>query len=220
MNHHSAAPSTRRAKKSYTIACASAFRDDVEALAQRRGVNPGDLARSIALMLDAETLRAYPDPGEPAADDRETIVLKSGKAKGRPWRRKPRIQVRMAPGYDVPTLRRALAVALDMDGGQTRVILDAPSRGLSARIAEPEEIDRLKAMVSALSFEPLPGGVEDRADALHVLGFRPGSRPDVKAARARFRVLATIHHPDYEHGSHERMSQLNSAMEILKRGED
>lgn len=31
------------------------------------------------------------------------------------------------------------------------------------------------------------------------------------------RMLAAIHHPDSGYGSHERMSQLNSAMDILRR---
>jgi len=213
-------PGGKAVKQSYTIPCATAFRDAVESLAARRGVNAADLARSVALMLGAEAIAVYPDPGEPAADDRESVILKSGKAKGRPWRRKPRLQVRMAAGFDVPTLRRALAIALDMDRGEARVLLDAPARGLPAPLGDPEEVLRLKAMVSALAFDPLPGGIETQAQALHVLGFPPGSRPDAAMARARFRALATIHHPDSDHGSHERMSQLNSAMEVLNRGPD
>ena len=62
-------------------------------------------------------------------DDRETVILKSGTAKGRPWRRKPRLQVRMAPGFEVEFMRRALAIALALDQGETRVLLhseDAP----------------------------------------------------------------------------------------------
>ena len=42
--------------------------------------------------------------------------------------------------------------------------------------------------------------------------------PGLGELRARFRMLAAIHHPDSGHGSHERMSQLNSAMDILGRG--
>lgn len=207
-------------KQSYTVPCASAFRDAVEALATRRGVNAADLARSVVLMLDAQTIAAYPDPGGPAADDRERVILKSGKAKGRPWRRKPRLQVRMSAGFDATTLRRALAIALDMDAGKAKVLLDAPARGVAVPLGDPEAVARLKATVSALAFEPLPGGVTTRAEALHVLGFPPGSRPDAATVRARFRALATIHHPDSDHGSHARMSQLNAAMEILGRTTD
>jgi hypothetical protein len=203
-------------KRSYTIPCASDFRDSVLALARRRGVNVADLARSVALMVPAETLATVPDPGEPEADDRETVVIKSGPSAGRPWQRKPRLQVRMAPGYSVAALRRALGVALAMDRGEAAVLIDAPALGLGAIGTDREEIDRLKAMVTALAFDPLEEGVRNRAEALHVLGFPPGARPDSQALRARFRILATIHHPDGETGSHHRMSQLNSAMELLR----
>ncbi len=203
-------------KRSYTIPCASGFRDSVLALARRRGVNVADLARSVALMVPAETLAAFPDPGEPEADDRETVVIKSGPSAGRPWQRKPRLQVRMAPGFEVVALRRALGVALAMDRGEAAVLIDAPALGLGGSGADREEIDRLKAMVTALAFDPLEEGVQNRAEALHVLGFPPGARPDARALRARFRILATIHHPDGETGSHHRMSQLNSAMELLR----
>jgi hypothetical protein len=203
-------------KQSYTIPCASDFRDAVLALARRRGVNVADLARSVALMVPEETLAAFPDPGEPDADDREAVVIKSGPSAGRPWQRKPRLQVRMAPGYDVVTLRRALGVALATDRGEAAVQIDAPALGLGGSSADREEIDRLKAMVTVLAFDPLEDGVQSRAEALHVLGFAPGARPDAQALRARFRMLATIHHPDGETGSHHRMSQLNSAMELLR----
>lgn len=74
----------RTKKRSYTIPCAAAFRDAVEALAARRGANAADLARSVVLMLDSWTIAAYPDPGGPDVDDREHVILKSGGAKGRP----------------------------------------------------------------------------------------------------------------------------------------
>ena len=202
-------------KQSYTIPCAGDFRDAVLALAERRGVNVADLARSVALLVPAETLAAFPDPGEPDADDRETVIIKSGPSAGRPWRRKPRLQVRMAPGFDAASLRRALGVALAMDKGEVTVMLEAPRHGLEAP-RNTDELDRLKAMVAALAFDPLAGGVTTRAEALFVLGFPPGARPDTKTINARFRLLATIHHPDGAQGSHDRMSQLNSAMEVLR----
>lgn len=209
-------PPSGGAKQSYTIACSSAFRDAVTALAARRGVNVADLARSVALLVPAETLLAFPDPGEPPADDREVVTIKSGASAGRPWRRKPRLQVRMAPGFDALTLRKALGVALAMERGEAAVLLDAPTHGLAATFNDPEEVDRLKAMVSTLAFEPLDDGVQSRAEALHVLGFPPGSRPNEHLVRARFRMLATIHHPDGDYGCHNRMSQLNSAMDVLR----
>lgn len=123
----------------------------------------------------------------------------------------------MAAGYDAQTLRRALAIALHMAGGRAHVLLNAPDRGLAVPLSDLGEVTRLRAIVAALAFEPLPDGVTTRAEALHVLGFPPESRPDAATARARLRALAAIHHPDSDHGSHARMSQLNAAMKILGR---
>lgn len=218
-------------KHSYTIACASAFRDAAEALATRRRVNVGDIARSVLLVMPAALIDAFPDPGEPLGDDRETVILKSGPAQGRPWRRKPRLQVRMAPGFQVTFIRRALALALAMDRGDFVLKLEDPNAKpppppppppppleTSRAVVEAanEEMERLKAIISVLAFEPLPHGIGTRDEALHVLGFPPGARPDRRTIRARFRMLATIHHPDSNHGSHNRMSQLNQAMEFLR----
>ena len=78
-----------------------------------------------------------------------------------------------------------------------------------------EEVDRLQSIVSALMFEPLEEGVTTLADAQHVMGFAPSDRPDKATVRARFRKLAAIHHPDGNYGNHQRMSQLNAAMDLL-----
>lgn len=233
-------------KHSYTVPCSSGLRDAAMALAARRHVNVADLARSVLLTVPPGDLEAFPDPGEPEPGDRETITLKSGPAKGRPWRRKPRLQIRMAPGQEVSAIRRALALALALDAGDMHLKVEAvgsaeapetiPARrgeiagndhppaandeetGRDAELLrqKEEELDRLRAMVSALSFDPLPHGIHTRDEALHVLGFAPGERPDRREIRSRFRILATIHHPDGEYGSHQRMSQLNAAMEILR----
>lgn len=221
----SPSPAGGSVKHSYTIPCASAFRDAVEALAARRRVNVGDIARSVLLVLPPALIAGFADPGEPAGEDRETVILKSGPAQGRPWRRKPRLQVRMAPGYQVPFIRRALALALAMERGDFILRLEDPRAAPPpppkpapepALPAASEEVERLKAIISVLAFDPLPHGVATRDEALHVLGFPPGARPDRRAIRARFRMLATIHHPDSLHGSHNRMSQLNQAMEFLR----
>lgn len=213
-------------KHSYTIPCSSAFRDAVIELAGRAKVNVADLARSVVLMAPAEAIAAFPDPGEPDAKDREIVILKSGSAKGRPWRRKPRLQVRMAPKCDVVTIRRALGLALAMDRGEKAVRFEGAGGTVAASVEKEEtdliretreELERLRAMISLLSFEPLPDGVTSREDALHILGFSPGSMPDYGAVKARFRMLATVHHPDGAFGSHNRMSQLNAAMERLRR---
>ncbi len=214
-------------KHSYTVPCATAFRQAVEALAAQRKVNVGDLARSILLVVPAETIAEFPDPGDPAPSDRETVVLKSGPAEGRPWRRKPRLQVRMPPGYDIPFIRRALGLALAMNRGELAVsVADGRMRpepttetnaDESTELVEiNEELERLRAIVSVLAFEPLPDGIRSRGDALHILGFPPSSYPDSRTLKAKFRMLATIHHPDSRYGSHQRMSQLNQAMEFLR----
>lgn len=232
-------------KHSYTVPCPSAFRDRVEALAARRRVNVADIARSILLVLPVEAIATFPDPGEPPVHDRETVVLKSGPAEGRPWRRKPRLQIRMAPGFDIETIRRALGLALTLDEGTLALRLDDPAapppppppppepeketfpkverrRGVSeqskALAAASEEIERLKAIINVLSFEVLPGGVQTREEALHILGFPPGLNPDRRMIKAKFRMLATIHHPDSSHGNHLRMSQLNAAIDLLRNG--
>jgi hypothetical protein len=94
-------------------------------------------------------------------------------------------------------------------------VLEAISR--TSETPSVLDISLLKLMGSALSFDPLTKGVRTRPEALFVLGFHPGTRPDIGLLRGRFRMLATIHHPDSGYGSHERMSQLNSAMERLRR---
>jgi len=210
------------AKQSYTIPCSSAFRDQIGELAQARGVNAADLVRSVVLTVPRDRLEAFPDPGGPAKGDRETVIVKSGVAKGRPWRRKPRLQVRMTPGFKASLLRRALALALALQEGEASLVLegadDAPPLDLPSDFpAGDEELARLRAIVSVLSFEPLPGGVKTREQALHVLGLPPGNMPDIGILKAHFRMLAAIHHPDSGYGNHDRMSQLNSAMDVLSR---
>lgn len=227
-------------KDSYTLSCSSSFRDAVLALAERRHVNAGDVARSVMLVVPEPVIEAYADPGEPGEDDRETVVLKSGRAEGRPWKRKPRLQVRLPPGLSVPFIRKALNLALALDGGTMSLDVDHPeaqdARQAEAAAAEAErareeergqkqkelmalreEIDRLRTVISVLSFDPLPNGVTTRAEALHILGFSPYSDPSAREIRARFRMLATVHHPDSSYGNHNRMSQLNAAMEMLRK---
>lgn len=212
-------------KHSYTIPCSSEFREAVMALADKRRVNVADLARSVVLVLDMAEIANFPDPGGPQAGDRESVVLKSGSAKGKLWHRKPRLQVRMAPGYDAVTLRRALGLALSIDQGEVDISLKGANQEPPQAVVDEsliiearQEMDRLRGIISTLSFVPLPRGVTSRNDALHILGFPPGSLPDGKSMKSRFRTLASIHHPDSGHGDHDRMSQLNEAMDHLRRG--
>ncbi len=132
------------AKQSYTIPCSSAFRDRVLALARRRNVNAADLARSVVLVVPPALLAAFPDPGPPAKGDREVVIVKSGPAKGRPWHRKPRLQVRFAPGTPVPALRRALGLALAMERKEIGISLTGlENAGNAARDAwTPDKKDR------------------------------------------------------------------------------
>ncbi|MCF8482055.1 MAG: J domain-containing protein [Rhodospirillum sp.] len=233
-------------KHSYTVPCASSFRDEALALADRRRVNVGDLARSVMLVVPPLEIEGFPDPGEPQAGDRETVVLKSGPSEGRPWRRKPRLQVRMIKGVSVPFIRRAIGLALAMEQGAVAVSIGGTSaqeaeaaedarrdleRRMRAMHSEFErekaqmtqestdirkEVDRLRSMVEVLMGDPIPGGINSHGEALFVMGFAPGSWPDSRELKSRFRMLATIHHPDSGMGSHVRMSQLNQAMEYLR----
>lgn len=224
-------------KQSYTIPCSSIFRDAVQALAERRGVNAADLARSVMLIVPEKAIEQYDDPGDPPKSDRETIVLKSGPAAGRPWRRKPRLQLRLPPGFSIIMVRKALKMALDFDSGDVKMrveksaILAAESaaleeaRALKKQQAEPpvellqsrEELERLRQIVDNLAFDPLDRGVTTFNEALHVMGFAPNARPDLREIRTKYRVLAAIHHPDSNYGSHQRMTQLNAAMDLLRR---
>lgn len=206
------------AKKSYAIPCSSDFRDRVQALADRRAVNVGDLARSVMLVVPPEAIDATEDPGEPAAEDRETVVLKSGPDAGKPWRRKPRLQVRLPPGHDVITLRRALNLALAMEEGERRVKIErnGDTNGTAKLGEAAKEIKRLRSIVGALSFKLLPNGVRTRADALYVLGFPQNAKLGPDIVKSRFRMLASIHHPDSAYGDTRRMSQLNQAMAKLR----
>ena len=66
-----------------------------------------------------------------------------------------------------------------------------------------QELDRLHKYMDALAFEPLSEGVNNRDDALHVMGFAPDARPNWREVRSKYRVLASIHHPDSNFGDHK-----------------
>ena len=207
-------------KVSYAVSCSSAFRDAVLDLAEERDVNVGDIARSIMLTFPLETIQNATDPGEPKEDDRETVTLKSGPSAGKPWRRKPRLQVRLPAGYALTDIRRALGIALDMRRGDMQARLEATAAPTWEDIVTDlrDRIARLQVTVATLAFQPLQNGVRTQAEALHILGFPPGQRPDQRQIKAQYRILAAIHHPDSEFGDHARMSQLNEAMATLRNG--
>lgn len=219
--------------RSYAIPCTAAFRDRVTALAAARRASVADLARAVLLTVPAARIDAFPDPGEPAPGEREPVRLKSGPMRDRVVRRKPRLQARLAPGLQPAHLRRALAVAVALADGELALTLETrgdrqtrdaaltEARAASAAaeeraVAAEEEVERLRLLISAVSFEPLPGGVTNRRDALYVLGFAPHARPDDRTVRAKFRLLATVYHPDSRYGDNQRMAQLNEAARILR----
>ena len=207
-------------KVSYAVSCSSAFRDSILALAEERDVNVGDIARSIMLTLPLDAIQNAPDPGEPDEDDRETVTLKSGPSAGKPWRRKPRLQVRLPAGHALCDIRRALGIALEMRRGDMRARLEAAASPTWEDIVTDlrDKVARLQVTVATLAFEPLKNGVRTSSEALHILGFAPGQQPDQREIKGRYRILAAIHHPDSEFGDHARMSQLNEAMATLRNG--
>ncbi len=211
----------RAASKSYVIACAVPFRDAVTGLASRRKASVADLARAVLLLVGPDSVVQHDDPGEPAAGERESVVLKSGALKDRTLKRKPRLQARLPAGLDPAAIRKALAIALELDrGGLELSVARAGSAAEAARRLEhaAAEGKRLEGLLASLRFEPLAHGVRSRAEALFVLGFPPGAHPDAKTLRERFRQLARVHHPDGPYGDHRRMSQLNQAMALLQSG--
>jgi len=204
-------------KVSYAVPCASGFRDAVLALADRRHVNVGDIARSVMLCLPDTAIADALDPGEPGIDDREDVTLKSGPSVGKPWRRKPRLQVRLPAGYTVVQIRKALGLALAIDAGDVAVAVTTQSEAAVSDIVDGLRDDntRLRAIIDALQFQPLEGGVKTQAQALYILGYAPGERPTYSGVKRRFRLLAAIYHPDGARGDHTRMTQLNQAMSMI-----
>jgi len=207
------------AKKSYSVFCSSDFRDAVEALAQAKKCTVGDLARSSLLLAPGNLLTGIPDPGEPAATDREFITVQSGEAEGRQLKRKPRLQVRLSVRCDVATIRRALKLALDLDSGELNLaVFEANKPDPFEQLkAANENSQRWKHIVTAISFQPVPGGVMNREQALYVLGFDPEAEPSARLIKEKFKMLAMIYHPDSPWaGDTQRMSQLNQALSILQ----
>lgn len=212
-------PGTRGA--SYIVPCSSRFRDRVAELAARRRSSAADLARAVLLLVGPDHLARVPDPGEPAPGDREAIELRSGASKGRILKRKPRIQMRLPAGHSEAELRRALALALQMAEGEAELaVITAAERRAEvavdkARDALAEENGTLRQLVADLATPVLERGVASRSDALFVLGFPPTAVPDPGTIKRRWRRLAMIYHPDSAFGDHERMSQLNLALQRL-----
>lgn len=205
----------------YVVPCTSSFRDAVLQLAEKRHASPSDLARAVLLLIPRDILARTVDPGEPAPDDRERIALQSGASRGRVLKRKPRLQMRLPAGHAHADLRRALALALAMAKGETQLALvteadrKAEAAVERARDEMADENTTLRGLIGDLATPVLPRGVQTRSEALFVLGFPPTAVPDTPTIRRRWRRMAMIYHPDSAFGDHDRMSQLNQALEKL-----
>lgn len=197
----------------YVIPCSNSFKKAVLELAHKKKVNAGDLARSVFLIFSQEQIENFPDAAEPSLSEREEIILKTGILKGQKLKRKPRLQVRMPEGLTSAFIRKALLIALALERNELFLELEQSFNPKKSELND--EIERLKTTVAILAFEPLRNGIKNKNDALFVLGFPPNSKPDLKTTKLRFRMLASIFHPDSIFGSHERMSNINSAMDFL-----
>ena len=164
-------------KQSYTIPCSSAFRDIVIKLAEDRSVNVADLVRSVLLVVPEDIIKRFPDPGEPEAGDREKTIIKTGPSKGRPWRRKPRLQVRLTPGYEVPFVRRAFNIAVVLDDNLYSIRLqksetvsnyDLPKLKIDAASALDISIGSPLLSLTRHSYDK-NGNKEELRDYMHVL---------------------------------------------------
>ena len=120
-------------------------------------------------------------------------------------------------------LRRALALALQISEGERSFSIESVqdrkqrSDDQAIRVRLEEDVEQLQRIIGDLAFKPLRDGISTRSEALYVLGFAPTVVPDQKVIRGRYRRLALVFHPDSPFGDHQRMSQLNEALEKLTR---
>jgi len=228
--------------QTYTIPCPSAFRQCVLDLSIQRDVSVSDLARAALTILPEAAIARHRDPGEPDAADRVPVpAQQDDEARALepelPLLQAPWLEVEADDGLSIEHIRRALALVVDIADGVMGVGLVDEADDITAltpkqrerrsitgrrrkdyeRDAFAEENARLRATVSVLAFDLLPFGVSSREDALYVLGFPPHAKPTPNEVKARFRLLATVHHPDSGFGTHDRMTQLNAATTLLRR---
>ncbi len=207
-----------RHKKAYIINCTTKFRNDIVKLAESKHVNVGDLARSIILTIPEDVINAFPDPGDPSEKDREPVFLKSGDNSGKVWRRKPRLQARLPEGCHPITLRKALGLALSLSTNKKNLTLhDGAQDTLQKTIDQlANDQERLHKIIDKIAFIPFKAGCSTIEQALYILGLPRHPYPNHETIKKRYRELATIFHPDSICGSHDRMSQLNIAFDLLK----
>jgi len=214
------------ATKSYVIPCPSTFRHAVLGLAERRKLTATEIALGILSLLDPETIDRTDDPGEPPPGDRDSISLKSGPRKGRALSRKPRLQVRLPAGLDHARVRRALALAIEIDAGRQRLsIVPAAehARQAAERAAEQQALARaeqaledMRGTVNIIAFSADGHGVSSTEQASYILGLPPGTQLNRELIKSRFRQLSRVFHPDRPTGDTERMTRLIEAVRFLE----
>ena len=80
-------------------------------------------------------------------------MLKSGPSKGKPWRRKPRLQMRLSAGYDPSFVRRALGIALAMDSGDLELSLEDPNAKPGVPVAAAPNSDAAMEVIAGVAEE-------------------------------------------------------------------
>lgn len=214
--------------KSYIVTCSSSFRDAVQSLAVKKAVTVSDLVTAVLVLNEHLDPNSVPDPGDAGSDDRDVIALKSGARAGRYLRRKPRLQLRLADGLSDSYIRRALAWLLALDAGE-RALAEPEPNATTEPDHDPEvgydraeiafarqHAEEMRALVSLMTFDPLPDGVNTVVDARYVLGLPPGMQLTRRIVKARFRMLSQIYHPDKETGDTVRMAQLIDASRLME----
>ncbi len=212
--------------KSYVIPCSSEFRDAVRQLADRRGLSATDLALSVLALVDPKMIAAVNDPGEPPSGDRESVRLKSGPRKGRALTRKPRLQLRLPGALDHATVRRALALAIDLDAGQRMIQVVSPADQTHheseledhrrARMKAEQELADMRSAVNVIAFDIDGQSISSIAQAKYVLGLPPDVPLSHEDVKSRFRQLSRVFHPDLPTGDTMRMSRIIEAVRFLE----
>lgn len=212
--------------RSYVIPCSSDFRDAVRDLAARRGLTATDLAMSVLTLVDPSTIAAIPDPGDPAPGDRECVELKSGPRKGRTLTRKPRLQLRLPAALAHADVRRALALAIEIDAGRKALDIGSPvdeSRHTAeleehrqARQRAEQALDDMRTTLNVIAFETEGLSITSIAQAKYVLGLPPDLPLSQELVKSRFRQLSRVFHPDLPNGDTVRMSRIIEAMRFLE----